>query len=135
MCGNDIVTISWFLLSWTSSHVILVQRLNFFSPPQDLESDLEALIGIAPDLDGPQGLVFVKGVGWTLKRCRKEVKVTWIHKLLQDFKSSTRCMYTIPATTNAIILVLLVVGRECILEDTANLSLILARRPKYIQIG
>lgn len=27
---------------------------NFFS--QDLESDLEALIGIAPDLDGPQGL-------------------------------------------------------------------------------
>lgn len=43
-------------------------------------------------------------------------------------------MYTIPAATNAIILVLFVMGKGCILEDTVNVSLILARRPKYIQI-
>ena len=102
---------------------------RFFS--QDLESDLEALIGIAPDLDG-QG--FSIGVGYTAEAVFwLRVKVTWIHKL-QNFKSSKHCMYTIPAATNAIILVLFVMGKGCIQEDTVNVSLILARRPKYIQI-
>lgn len=61
--------------------------------------------------------------------------VTWIHKL-QNFTSSKHCMYTIPAATNAIILVLFGKWERAaswkIQENTV--SLILARRPKYIQI-